>query len=273
MRLRVRPASSRIPRQRGGPDPRTIEGLFRGRASDRVPALIAATAFALVAPLGAPTVVLTPAPPVVAAVAAPPRGPATVLDDMPTSGPEDRRIALTFDDGPDPRWTPEILAVLARHGAVGTFCMVGSQMERHPELVRQVVAAGMRICAHSRTHDEQLSTRDTVRITDEILDVPRRAVGAGDVAVSYFRAPGGYWSPTILDVSSANGMRPLGWSVDPRDWKRPGADAVVTAAEKAVHPGAVVLLHDGGGNRQQTVDALDRLLPALTAQGYTFTFP
>jgi peptidoglycan/xylan/chitin deacetylase (PgdA/CDA1 family) len=182
-------------------------------------------------------------------------------------------VALTFDDGPDPNWTPQILDVLRRHGAVATFCMVGSAMARHPQMVAAVAAAGMRICAHSRTHDERLATRPDATITSEILDVGNRAADVPGADVRYFRAPGGNWSPSILATAAGHDLQPLGWSVDPRDWTRPGADAVVATVRKHVHPGAIVLLHDGGGNRAQTVAALDRLLPWLTSQGYSFTFP
>ncbi|WP_181779494.1 polysaccharide deacetylase family protein, partial [Pseudonocardia pini] len=185
-------------------------------------------------------------------------------------GPDDRRIALTFDDGPDPTWTPQVLDLLIAHGATGTFCMVGSQMERHPDVVARVVNAGMRICAHTHTHDEQLAAKDPATIAAEITDVADRVPGT---PVTTFRAPGGNWKPNILDAAVAHGMQPLGWAVDPRDWKRPGAQAIVEAVQKQVHPGAVILLHDGGGSRPQTVEALRLLLPWLQAQGYTTAAP
>jgi peptidoglycan-N-acetylglucosamine deacetylase len=255
------------------PDPRTTEGLFRGRAADRVPALLGALVLGLIAPLGVPALAAPapePPPPVVEQAPAPPPVHPVVLTDLPLTGPADKRIALTFDDGPDPTWTPKILDVLVAHGAKATFCMIGSEMQQHPETVQTVISAGMRICAHSHTHDEQLPTRDTATITAEITDVADRVPGT---PVTYFRAPGGNWDQQILDISVAHGMQPLGWAVDPRDWKKPGADAIVAAVQKQVHPGAVILLHDGGGTRSQTLAALDRLLPWLAAQGYTLDFP
>ncbi|MCE0766586.1 polysaccharide deacetylase family protein [Pseudonocardia kujensis] len=252
------------------PDPRTTDGLFRGRAADRVPALLGALALGLVAPLG--TQVAAPEPAPAPAVVAPPAPTArpVVLTDLPVAGPQDRRVALTFDDGPDPQWTPQILDVLIRHGAKATFCMVGTQMERHPEVVAKVVDAGMRICSHSHTHDEGLPNRDAGTITAEIADVAARVPGT---PVTYFRAPGGNWDEEILDSAVAQGMQPLGWAIDPRDWTRPAADEIVANVEKHLHPGAVVLLHDGGGSRARTVEALDRLLPRLRSQGYVTDFP
>lgn len=260
---------------------RAFQGLLRGTSADRIPAVLAALAFGLIAPLGAQIVVTTaapeplpqpPPPPPVVVAAAPPAAPpvaATVLTDLALTGPEDRRVVLTFDDGPDPRYTPKILELLRRHDAVATFCMVGSQMQAHPDLVKDVALAGMRICAHSHSHDEQLGTRDPERMTAEVVDVQERAIAAGDIAVRAFRAPGGFWTQPLIDCAAANGMQPLGWSVDPRDWKRPGADAIVETVQKNVHPGAIVLMHDGGGKREQTVAALEVLLPWLAAQGYT----
>jgi len=266
-----------LPRRPVGPDPRraqTSDGLFRGSGAERVPALLAALALGLVAPLGAvrDAPAPPPEPPPVAAPAAPaPVVRPVVLTDLPLAGPEDRRIALTFDDGPDPAWTPQVLNLLIQYGAKGTFCMVGSQMEKHPDIVAKVVNAGMRVCAHSHSHDEQLPTRDPATITAEITDVANR-VPAG-TPVGYFRAPGGNWDQEILDKSVAHGMQPLGWAVDPRDWARPGTDAIVATVQKQMHPGAVVLLHDGGGTRAQTIAALERLLPWLKAQGYTTDYP
>ncbi|GAA4546960.1 polysaccharide deacetylase family protein [Pseudonocardia xishanensis] len=252
------------------PDPRTREGLFRGAAADRVPALLAALALGLIAPLGTRAAEPDPPPPPVAAPAPARVVTPVVLSDLPLAGPADRRIVLTFDDGPDPTWTPQILDLLIAHGATATFCMVGTRMEQHPAVVARVVNAGMTICAHSRTHDEQLADKDPQTIAAEVADVADRVPG---VAVQTFRAPGGNWQPSILQASVAHGMQPLGWAVDPRDWKRPGPAAIVAEVQKQIHPGAIVLLHDGGGTRSQTVEALRTLLPWLAEQGYTTAAP
>ncbi|GHF24852.1 hypothetical protein GCM10017786_68700 [Amycolatopsis deserti] len=186
-----------------------------------------------------------------------------------------RFVALTFDDGPDPAYTPQVLDLLARHGAVATFCMVGAQVRRHPELVELVVERGMRLCDHTVSHDEELAKRNEARISADITGARAdlRLAADGDVPVPYFRAPGGNWSDTITAIASREGMTSLGWSVDSRDWTLPGAPAIVATVQQAVHPGAVILLHDGGGQRRQTVTALAELLPWLIAQGYQFDFP
>jgi peptidoglycan/xylan/chitin deacetylase (PgdA/CDA1 family) len=187
-------------------------------------------------------------------------------------------VALTFDDGPDPRWTPRVLAVLRRHGAVATFCMVERNASGHEALVRQVVAGGNRLCDHSRTHDEQLPDRPPAKINDEIVAAgDDLSVESGGAPVHWFRAPGGNWSPDVITLSAQHGMQPLGWNIDPRDWERPGAAAIVTAVQQEIRQrapdGAIILMHDGGGPREETVAALEELIPWLAAQGYRFGFP
>ena len=187
-------------------------------------------------------------------------------------------VALTFDDGPDPRWSPRILAILKRHGAVATFCMVSQNTAGHEALVKQIVDAGMRLCDHSRTHDEQLPDRDPERIDEEVVGAGQTlSAAAGGASVDWFRAPGGNWSTEVAELSAEHGMQPLSWNVDPRDWERPGADAIVAAVQQQIAQqapdGPIVLLHDGGGDREQTAEALERLIPWLVEQGYRFGFP
>ncbi|MGW1997698.1 polysaccharide deacetylase family protein [Embleya sp. NPDC001921] len=191
-----------------------------------------------------------------------------------TTDPGHRTVALTFDDGPDPRWTPRVLALLDEYDVKATFCMVGPNASRHPDLVRRVVAAGHRLCDHSVTHDEQIDKRSTPRVEHEIVsarDEITRAAPGHDV--DWFRAPGGAWSPTVRQMSAAYGMKPLGWSVDTRDWEKPGVDKILDNVRRELRPGGVVLMHDAGGDRTQSVEALARLLPWLKAEGYRFAFP
>jgi peptidoglycan/xylan/chitin deacetylase (PgdA/CDA1 family) len=95
--------------------------------------------------------------------------------------------------------------------------------------------------------------------------------------VEWYRAPGGNWSAEVTELSVDHGMQPLSWNVDPKDWAQPGADAIVAAVRQQIHEqapdGAIVLMHDGGGPRGQTVEALEQLIPWLAEQGYQFGFP
>lgn len=184
-----------------------------------------------------------------------------------------RSVALTFDDGPDPAWTPQVLALLKRYRARATFCMIGENARANPALVRTVVQAGHRLCDHTQTHPLSVAVLDRAGQRAEVLGGRSDLAAVTTAAVRYFRAPGGNWSADMVKLAGTKKMVPLGWSVDPRDWSRPGVPAIVSAVQNGVHPGAIVLMHDGGGPRQQTVDALAQLLPWLVQQGYTFGFP
>ncbi|MFB7287160.1 polysaccharide deacetylase family protein [Actinacidiphila glaucinigra] len=187
-----------------------------------------------------------------------------------------RSVALTFDDGPDPVWTPKVLEVLARHHAKATFCEIGPNARAHPDLVRRIAAAGHRLCDHSVHHDEAQSGKSQEYNRHEILDARdeiSRAAASADAPLWYYRAPGGDFSPAIRAIAADHGLRPLGWTVDSDDWRRPGADAILATVNRELKPGAIVLMHDGGGDRSQTVQALETLLDRLDAAGYTYTFP
>jgi peptidoglycan/xylan/chitin deacetylase (PgdA/CDA1 family) len=186
-----------------------------------------------------------------------------------------RSVALTFDDGPDPRWTPAILALLAQHHAKATFCEIGPNAQAHPDLVKRITAAGHRLCDHSVHHDERQSHRSLNFNRHEIVDAQREIVDAAGpgAQLSYYRAPGGDFSPSIRQIAATNGLRPLGWTADSEDWKRPGVPAILSNIALGLKPGAIVLMHDGGGDRTETVEALSKLLSQLDADGYTYSFP
>ncbi|WP_406294585.1 polysaccharide deacetylase family protein [Embleya sp. NBC_00888] len=186
-----------------------------------------------------------------------------------------RTVALTFDDGPSPQWTPQVLALLKEYRAKATFCMLGPNAKANPKLVKQVVADGNRLCDHSVTHDEGIAKRPLSRIKYEITTAHDQIVAAGGpgTRVDWFRAPGGDWSPQVRAMAAGYGMRSLDWSDDTRDWQRPGADKILATAERELKPGGIILMHDAGGDRAQTLTALKQLLPWLVQQGYTFDFP
>lgn len=233
----------------------------------------AAVAFGLLAQL-MPATPVPPAPvplaqaPVASVIARP-----EVLTERSGGEVPGRAVALTFDDGPDPRWTPQVLALLRRHGVVATFCIVTEKLPGNEHLIREIVEAGMRLCNHTRTHHGDLPARGARQRADEIDGARADIAAVTDAPVLYFRAPEGNWSDAVAGLAARRGMQPLGWSVDPRDWRQPGTRAIVSAVQQQVRPGAVVLLHDGGGRREQTVAALAELLPWLAANGYRCDFP
>lgn len=185
-----------------------------------------------------------------------------------------RTVALTFDDGPGTA-TGQILDLLAQYGAKATFCQIGPQAAADPAVVRRILAAGHRLCDHSVHHPQPFAALSHDRQVSEIStarDMIVRAGGPG-TKVAWFRAPGGGFTASNQQVAASYGMRPLGWSVDTRDWAKPGVPAILAAVQRELRPGGVILMHDGGGDRSQTVAALRQLLPWLASQGYAFDFP
>ncbi|MEV7227686.1 polysaccharide deacetylase family protein [Polymorphospora sp. 2-325] len=171
-------------------------------------------------------------------------------------------VALTFDDGPDPNYTPQALALLRRYEVRATFCLVGENARRYPHLVRAIVADGHTLCNHSWNHDFALGARGRTVIENDLRRTNEAILAAvpGE-KISYFRHPGGNWTPGAVAVAREMGMTSLHWTVDPQDWTVPGAGSIAATVNAGAHPGAIVLLHDAGGNRQGTVNALRSILP------------
>ncbi|WP_007514884.1 MULTISPECIES: polysaccharide deacetylase family protein [Pseudofrankia] len=186
-------------------------------------------------------------------------------------------VALTLDDGPDPSWTPRVLALLRKYDVRATFCLVGRQARAHPDLVRQIVADGHAICNHTMTHPQPFAHRSAAAIEQEIDQAQSAITAAAGTAPRLFRSPGGDWSPAVLEAAAKRGLTPIGWDVDPRDWSRPGTQKIVDNL-LAAKPGDIMLCHDGDGDRSsdtgtdrsETVQALEVALPQLKSKGYTF---
>jgi len=191
--------------------------------------------------------------------------------------PAARTIALTFDDGPNPEWTPQILEVLSRHGVHGTFFALGDQAIQHPELLRQVRAQGSELGVHSFTHanlDVAGVWRDQLelRLTQLVL------AGATGETTALLRPPFSSTSRALdnrswatIQATSAGGYVTVLATMDGRDWARPGTREIVANLTPTGTAGQVMLLHDSGGDRAQTVAALEELIPRLQAAGYRFT--
>jgi peptidoglycan-N-acetylglucosamine deacetylase len=180
-------------------------------------------------------------------------------------------VALTFDDGPWPHITEQILTILTQRQAPATFFTVGRQVQRYPELVRQELTAGMAVGSHSYSHPQPFDRLPAARIRDEITRGRRSLQPLGIHPVG-FRPPGGATSPAVAAAAQEFGDRTVLWSVDPADWQ-PGVTANQLAQRvlAAARPGALVLLHDGGGNRSATVAALPAIIDGLRRLGLTLT--
>jgi cellulose synthase/poly-beta-1,6-N-acetylglucosamine synthase-like glycosyltransferase/peptidoglycan/xylan/chitin deacetylase (PgdA/CDA1 family) len=188
----------------------------------------------------------------------------------------DRTIALTFDDGPDPVWTPRVLEVLRRHQAPATFFVIGSAVSRHPGLVRDIARQGHELGVHTFTHP-QLAELPSWRRRLEYSQTQAAIAYTTGVTTPLVRLP--YSSGVdALDNASWPVVREAGqWGfvsvfedTDSRDWARPGPDAIVRTSTPQDGRGAVVLMHDAGGDRAQTVAALDLFIPRMKALGYRF---
>jgi peptidoglycan/xylan/chitin deacetylase (PgdA/CDA1 family) len=178
-------------------------------------------------------------------------------------------VALTIDDGPHPDWTPQVLDLLAENEVRATFSLVGGQAQAYPKLVRRIARAGHGLCNHTMTHPQPFGARSTAAIRRQVVDAQSAISEAAGKEPELFRAPGGDWTEAVLDVAHELGLTPVGWSVDPRDWALPGAAAIESCLMGA-GAGDILLSHDGGGNRAQTVVALRSVLPRLRDAGLRF---
>ena len=169
-------------------------------------------------------------------------------------------------------YTPQVLRLLDKYQVTATFSMIGLEVDAYPAMAREVAAAGHKIANHTWSHID-LAVQPAAVIADQM----NRATGAIHKATgrvpTLFRAPYGYWSPAVLQHCAQTGMTPLDWSVDPRDWSRPGVASIVGNIMRNTRTGSIILEHDGGGNRSETVAALKIVLPRLLAEGYHFTTP
>jgi peptidoglycan/xylan/chitin deacetylase (PgdA/CDA1 family) len=169
-------------------------------------------------------------------------------------------LYLTFDDGPQFEWTPKVLQVLAKHNAKATFFVLGQEAAAHPELLTLERAAGHHIGNHTWDHP-MLTRLPAAKMRQEIFS---------GVKSNCFRPPFRDTNAAVEATAAANHQRQVLWDVDTKDWSKPGTAQILRAILGGARPGAIILMHDGGGNRSETVAALDQALTQLTRQGYTY---
>jgi peptidoglycan/xylan/chitin deacetylase (PgdA/CDA1 family) len=178
-------------------------------------------------------------------------------------------VALTFDDGPDPDYTPVLLRMLAKYKIKATFCVVGTQAERHPDLIRAIVKGGHTLCNHTWNHDLKLGKKPAARIRAD-LERTNAAIRAAvpKAKIRYFRAPGGHFNRPVVTTAKQMGMASIYWKVDPRDWEHPKGESpgdhrkkIVKIVQKHTRPGSIVLSHDYA--QPDTIAAYRTLLPWL----------
>jgi cellulose synthase/poly-beta-1,6-N-acetylglucosamine synthase-like glycosyltransferase/peptidoglycan/xylan/chitin deacetylase (PgdA/CDA1 family) len=191
--------------------------------------------------------------------------------------PKPRTIAITFDDGPDPVWTPKVLDLLRQQHVKATFFVLGTQVAAHPDLARRITAEGHQLGMHTFTHTN-LSTAPPWRRSLELRQSQLILAGATGVSSALLRPPYSSLPAELGDAGWAAILhaRDLGYLTvlstrDSKDWRRPGVDGIVANSTPRGTAGEVLLMHDAGGDRSQTVTALQRLIPTLKARGFRFT--
>ncbi|HEV2663254.1 MAG TPA: polysaccharide deacetylase family protein [Ktedonobacteraceae bacterium] len=178
-------------------------------------------------------------------------------------------VALTFDDGPHPVYTLQVLHILQEYGVKATFFCIGRQVLPYASIVAQVSRVGNVIADHTWDHFDM--TRLSIASMQWELKRTANAIAlATGVRPVLFRPPYGIINTIVKDVSTQLGLTPIMWNVDPSDWRLPGTDAIVQRVLANTGNGSVILMHDGGGNRSQTVQALPQIIAGLQARGFRF---
>lgn len=180
--------------------------------------------------------------------------------------PRRREVALTFDDGPSV-WTPKILRVLRREHAKATFFEIGREVEAYPRYTAELARAGMAIGDHTETHPP-LAELSSAAQRREIARAASAIVRAGAPAPLLFRPPYGSFNSKTLSLLRARHMMMVLCSVDTSDYLQPGAAKIAYTALSGARPGAIILFHDGGGRRAQTLAALPRIIHGLRKRGF-----
>ncbi len=179
---------------------------------------------------------------------------------------EHQQVALTFDDGPD-QDTPALLDLLAELKVQANFFCIGQQIERHPEVVRRILAEGHLLGNHTYSHPN-LMTCSPSRTRQELQRVQDLVLELTGETPRFWRPPFGFRAPWTMPMASQLGLESVLWSINPRDFHDPGSDVICQRCLEPLAAGAILLLHDGIGPRPQTLQAVAQLVPQLRERGY-----
>jgi len=182
---------------------------------------------------------------------------------------EDKIIALTFDDGPHPKYTAAILDLLAKYDAKATFFIIGKNAEKYPEVVLRSYSEGHELANHTFSHPFKVSVAELQKELRQTKEIIYSITG---FSPALFRPVGGNYNDSMINAAVRDGYKVVMWSwhQDTQDWKQPGVKKITQKVLKGSKPGDIILFHDGGGDRSQTIKALEEILPVLKKQGYTF---
>jgi len=183
---------------------------------------------------------------------------------------EEKVVCLTFDDGPWPTTTKAIIKILKDNAVTATFFQIGRQARHSPSIARAVTDAGLEVGNHSENHSYSFGRMSASGVSKEISQAQYDIKRATGKAPTFFRPPGGITNKTMGAALKKLDLGWVLWSIDTGDWKRPSPGKIVSRVMRNVRPGAVVLMHDGGGDRTNTVKALPTIIQKLKEQGYTF---
>jgi peptidoglycan-N-acetylglucosamine deacetylase len=184
---------------------------------------------------------------------------------------DDKIVALTFDDGPDPHTTPILLDLLKQYGVKATFFAIGNKVRLYPDIARREASEGHELANHTYTHRFLIRTTKE-RIRKEIADTQQIISQVTGSKCRLFRPPGGMFNDKVVEVSKEEHLQMVMWSwhQDTKDWARPGVARIARKVIHNIHNGDIVLLHDYVSGGSQTVDALKIILPELIKRGYHF---
>ena len=194
--------------------------------------------------------------------------PIEIIHQIPT---QRKSIALTFDDGPDPVFTGQVLKVLRKHHASATFFLIGHHAEQYPKIAAQIVSDGNETGVHSYDHKalHHLPCSEVQNQVNKTYDIIYKATSHKPVL---FRPPFGFYNNSVLKAAGEKKMKMILWTpeADPKDYKNPGTSRIVKQLVRNAKPGMIILLHDSGRDRKQTVAAIDRVMTILEVKGYRF---
>ncbi|MGE8207781.1 polysaccharide deacetylase family protein [Heyndrickxia sp. NPDC080065] len=182
---------------------------------------------------------------------------------------KEKMVALTFDDGPHPLYTPQILDTLAKYRAKATFFVIGAHAAEYPYIIKRQVDEGHEIANHTYNHNYRLY-KNANYLKNELKKTSNTIQSIAGYQPSLFRPVGGYYNDLIINTAVKNDYRVIMWSWnhDTKDWRKPGVNKIINNVISDTRPGDIILLHDAGGDRSQTVKALDKILAALQKKGY-----
>ncbi|GGM18601.1 hypothetical protein GCM10011351_00500 [Paraliobacillus quinghaiensis] len=195
-------------------------------------------------------------------------------DTLVLSGNEtEKKVALTFDDGPDPRFTPQILDVLKENDIKATFFVMGARAEAYPDIVKRIIDEGHIIGNHTYWHPNLVEQADVTTLVNELKKTEDTLANLIDYQTKLFRAPYGFLYNELVEKLKDLSYSVVGWSVDSLDWQEQAPEIITYNVLNNIHPGAIILMHDGAaweGDRTNTIKSLRQIIPAIKEQGMEF---